>query len=147
MTQGTLRALEAMHGVLGVLAVGALLVPAVLTTARRGRFRVPIVIATLVASFAGAVGLFLYPSYSRLLKRAIYTASRTHGVMFERKEHLAVAAIAFAWAGCLAYVSTPREPESAASRAAFARWCFVFSASIAIVVAVMGTMVASLRTF
>lgn len=143
MSVETLRLLERIHGHLGWLTVAALIHPAIMLRNPKRRARLSVTLAALFATVAGGFGAFIYPSYSKLLRRAIYTASMRHGLLFERKEHLAFAAIALAWAGCLLHLAA-RDSEP---RARAAHMAFVASAALTLVVATLGTIVAVFRSF
>jgi len=142
----TARLLARLHQWIGWGAFAALLVPAVLLANRARRFPVVVMVATLVTTLAGGLGAFIYPTYSRVLRRAIYVASPSHGLLFERKEHLAFAAIALAWVGALLHLRA-HVGEGALSRARAAHFSFIGAALLVGIVAVLGTMVASVRTF
>lgn len=138
-----LRLLERVHGHLGWLAALALVHPAILLRNPKRRARLSVVLATALAVATGGLGAFIYPSYSRQLRRSIYVASRAHGLLFERKEHLAFFAIGLAIAGTALHLGRGESP--AKSRAAWL--AFVASATLAIVVATMGTIIASFKSF
>lgn len=144
----TLRLLERVHGHLGWLAAAALLHPAIVLRNPRRRARLSAVLATLTATLSGGLGAFIYTDYSRTLRRAIYVASTRHGLLFERKEHLAFAAIALAWAGCALHLTATREQDpSALPRARAAHLAFVASAALTTLVSAFGTVIASFRSF
>ena len=143
MTNESLRLLERVHGHLGWLAAAALLHPAIVLWNPKRRARLSAVLSALFASATGAFGAFIYPDYSRGLRRVVYTASIRYGLLFERKEHLAFAALALAWAGCLLHLSATGSEH----RARAAHVAFVASAALTIAVATMGTLIASFRSF
>ena len=146
MTIESLRTLESIHGWLGWASIGALALPAVLLLRPKSP-RVEIVVAcTAFATLAATLGGFLYAYYTPMLKRAVFVASMRTGVLMERKEHLAVAALALAWCGCLLHVSGEVDDERR-PRARIAHACFVASAIFAFAIAVIGATVASTRTF
>ncbi|MGZ3448212.1 MAG: hypothetical protein ACXWUG_24725 [Polyangiales bacterium] len=139
----TLRLLERIHGHLGWLAALALLHPAILLRNPKRSARLSAVLATLIAIAAGSLGAFVYPTYSRQLRRSIYLASKSYGLLFERKEHLAFLAVALAIAGCALHLG--RGDSLPRARAAWI--AFVASAALAVAVATMGTVIASFRSF
>jgi hypothetical protein len=143
MTNDTLRLLERVHGHLGWLAAAALVHPAIMLRNPKRRARLSVVLAALFATAAGGFGAFIYPHYSRGLRRVVYVASLRYGLLFERKEHLAFAALALAWAGCLLHLSASGNEH----RARAAHVAFVASAALPTVVATMGTLIASFRSF
>ncbi len=68
------------------------------------------------------------------------------GNAFERKEHLAMAVVLLAWTGALAYVASQKKEDGGrAARAAFVAYALSFV--LACVAAVLGTLVASHRSF
>lgn len=97
MSDDWLRVAERLHGHLGALAVVALLHPVVLLRDPRRRASWSVGLATALVSSVFAGGIALYPAYRAQLKRSIFVDAPTLGWMFERKEHLAFAAMAFAW--------------------------------------------------
>jgi hypothetical protein len=134
----TLRLLEHVHGHLGWLAVAAMIHPAIMLRRTERRAPISVVLAALLPTLCGALGALLYPSYSKLVRRAVYVASMRHGLLFERKEHLAFAAIALSWAGCALYF---------AKKGRVAHLAFVAAAGLALISATLGTIVASFRSF
>jgi hypothetical protein len=142
-----LRLLEHIHGHLGWLAVAALVHPAIVLRNPKRRARLAVTLSVALATLAGALGGYLYFYYSLVLRRAIYVASVRHGLMFERKEHLAFGAIALAWAGCVMHWTARDAEGDPDARAKFAHYAFVMAAAISLVVAVMGTIVGSFKTF
>jgi hypothetical protein len=143
MSEHALRLLERIHGHLGWLAAAALLHPAILLRNPRRRAPLSTAAATLLATVAGALGAAIYPSYSRLVRRALYVSSFHHGLLFERKEHLAFAAIALSWAGCALHLTARGSVE----RARAAHWAFVAAAVLAAIVSAFGTIIAAVRSF
>jgi hypothetical protein len=143
MTNETLRLLERVHGHLGWLAAAALIHPAIVLRNPRRRARLSAVLSAAFVTAAGAFGMFIYPAYSRGIRRVVYTASLRYGLLFERKEHLAFAALGLAWAGCLLHLSAQKNEQ----RARAAHIAFVAAAAISTAVATMGTLIASFRSF
>ena len=142
-----LRLLERVHGHLGWLTAAALIHPAIVLRNPRRRARLSVVLSTLFATVTGALGAYIYADYSRVLRRAIYVASTHYGLLFERKEHLAFAAIGLAWAGCLLHLTARDDDPGAPHRARAAHLAFVAAAVLTTVVAALGTAVASFRSF
>ena len=147
MTPDRLHLLGQAHMVLGWLTVAALTLPAVLLFRARRRFAVIALGSTIVATLAAACGIALYAWYTPLLKRAIYVASFSRGVAMERKEHLAVLALALAWAGALVHFVERRDETVSLPRARFAHGAYVAAAALALVVALLGNAVAAIRAF
>lgn len=139
-----LRVVEHVHGHLGWLAAAALVHPAIVLRNPARRARLAAAMSTGFASLTGVLGAWLYPWYRQILKRALFVQSTRAGWMFERKEHLAVAALAFAWIGLVLHL---RAREGGVSIARAAHRAYVAAALFAIVVAALGTFVAATRTF
>jgi hypothetical protein len=142
-----LRLLERIHGHLGWLAVVALLHPAIVLRNPQRRARLSVALTLGLVTVVGSLGAWLYHPYSMQLRREIYLSSQRHGLMFERKEHLAFGAIALAWAGGVVHLLPKTTAGDPIARARFVHLAFVAAALIAGVVAVMGTLVASFRSF
>ncbi len=146
---GLARALEHVHGHLGWLAAAALAHPAWLLRGGRRRARAAVAFATGLTSLAAGLGLWLYPHYRACIKHELFVEAPAFGWLFERKEHAAFGALAFAWAGCFAHAAAPRAPAPEARRAlARAAWvAFACAALCALGAALAGTAVASVRGF
>ncbi len=137
MDAQTLRTLEHIHGHAGWLSAVALIHPAIVLRRNQGG-RWAVGLSTGLVTLVAALGAFLYGPYRELLKQRIFQTAPSIGLLFERKEHLAVGALCFAWVGALAYVAKHRVLSHRA---------YVIAAAIAVVVATLGTVVASHRTF
>jgi hypothetical protein len=145
-----LRVLERVHGHLGWLSVAALLHPAILLRpARRVRLaRLAVALATSFVVATAALGAYLYPEYRARLKQRIFVESPRLGWIFERKEHLAVGAVAFALVGCAAHLSLPLfDDDTRDAMARLAHRAFVVAFVLAALVAVFGVAVASFASF
>ena len=82
------------------------------------------------------------------LKQGIFQTAPQIGLLFERKEHLAFGALIFAWVGAIAYAaSSKRDLPFAPGLHRLAHRAFVVAALLAAIVALLGTYVASYRTF
>jgi hypothetical protein len=143
-----LRLIEHVHGHLGWLAAAILVHPAIVLRSRTRRAHVAVGTAAAVVTVASGIGLWLYVAYRERLKQGIFQHAPAVGLLFERKEHLAFGAVILAWAGTAAYFAAPR--ATAATRAllrtiAFRSFCA--SAALAILVALLGTIVAVYKTF
>lgn len=142
------RVQEHVHGHLGWLAALALVHPAILLRRTKRKAHLSVVLATSVATLAGGLGVAMYGDYRDRLRQHLFQQSPTMGFMFERKEHLAFGAILLAWAGAVAYFGAMRldgQPREHLRRAA--HWSYVGAAVLCVVTAVLGTMVASFKTF
>jgi hypothetical protein len=140
---------EHWHGHLGWLAAIALVHPAILLRRHERRAHLSVALAVGMATLAGAIGASLYPSYRERLRQPIFAQAPGLGYLFERKEHLAFGAIVLAWTGAVTYLAATRY-EDVGGRDALRKashWAFVASALLSVVTALLGTIVASYRTF
>jgi hypothetical protein len=143
-----LRVLERIHGHLGWLVVAALLHPAILLADPRRRARLAVALAAAIAVLTAGLGAAIYPDYRVQLKQSIFAAAPSIGWLFERKEHLAVGAVAFALLGCVAHLALPAfEPGLRPNVARLAHRAFVVAFVLSATVAVFGTAVASFKSF
>lgn len=136
-----------LHGVFGVLAVAALVHPAILL--RRGRplsrgLRWSIGLTAAVTSIAFAWGVAIYEPYREVVKRPLFVADRAAGLLFETKEHLAFAVLALTLgASVCAFVA----PRARADLRRLAAALFAGAAVLALVVASLGLYVSSVASF
>jgi hypothetical protein len=145
---------EHIHGHLAWLAVASLVHPAIVLRNARRRAHLAVGLSAGAVTLVGAIGVSLYEPYRDRLKQGIFQHAPQVGLLFERKEHLAFAAIVLAWAGAAAYVggrwgagrSAGVEGPALALRR-FAHWAFVAAAALALATAALGTAVATYRTF
>lgn len=143
-----LRLLERVHGHAGWLAVAALLHPVIVLRSRSRRAPVAAWTSTLLVSTVASLGAGLYPSYRVLLKQAIFRENPTVGWWFERKEHLAVGAVAFAWIGLVCHLGALSGDSTSQKRlAALAHRAYAAAFLLAATVATIGTIVAANRSF
>ncbi len=149
MSLVVLRVLERIHGHLGLLSVAALLHPAVLLRNPRRRARLSASLAAAFPLATALLGASLYPEYRSRIKQHLFIDAPRIGWLFERKEHLAVGAVALAIAGCLAHLSLPALADDGTRRtvAALAHRAFVAAFVLALLVAIFGVTVASHRSF
>lgn len=142
------RLFEHVHGHLGWLAAATLLHPAIVLRSRTRRAHLAVGLSTGLVTVAAAIGTWLYVFYRERLKQGIFIHAPSMGLLFERKEHLAFGAVLLAWAGAAAYFAAPRAPSDTQQRLrtlAFHAYCA--SAALAVLVAVLGTVVATYKTF
>lgn len=146
---GALRVLEHVHGHVGWLAVVALLHPVVLLRRHQRRAPLATALATALVVVTGVLGAAIYPDYRLRLKQSIFIHTPALGWCFERKEHLAVGALAFAIVGCIAHFLAPRlgEADLRELAARTAHRAYVIAFAFALVVAVLGVAVATTSTF
>jgi hypothetical protein len=141
------RVLEAVHGHFGILAIAALLHPAILL--RRGSplsrgARWSIALTTLATAIAFGMGVGIYEHYRATAKRVIFLEDRTIGLLFETKEHLGFAVIALALGACLAALVAPRSAVGVRRACALT---YVAASILCGVVVALGTLVASVQGF
>jgi hypothetical protein len=142
-----LRILESVHGHLGILAVAALLHPAIVL--RKG---LPLsfgakwacVLATSVAVLAFATGLSIYGSYREIVKRPLLLDQLDVGLLFETKEHVAWGVMTMAVGALVAALAAPREAVSQRRAAALV---YAAACLLALCAAGLGTYVAAVRGF
>lgn len=139
-----IRVLTELHGSAGLLAVAALIHP--LALLRRPSRRAPLACwaatAATTAVFGG--GLALYGTYRERVKHELFVAAPSIGWLFERKEHLALGALALAWCGAIAH-ALERRPGLAAPMRRLALGAYAAAAAMAAFAAVAGLVVAAVR--
>jgi hypothetical protein len=143
-----LRVTEHVHGHLGWLAAIALVHPAILLRRTKRKAHLAVGLAVAVVTAVGGMGVAIYGDYRDKLRQSIFQHAPAMGYLFERKEHLAFGAILLAWAGAVAYVAAARlegDPREHLRKAA--HWSFVAAATLAVVTAALGTVVAAYKTF
>ena len=142
-----LRILETVHGHLAILAVAALLHPAILL--RRGRaltrgIRWSVGLTTLFVVLAFGTGLAIYGDYRELVRRDLWLADPDAGRLFETKEHIAFGVLTLTLgAGVVAFVA-PKDARRMRQGAAVA---YAVAAAICAVAVALGTYVAAVRSF
>ena len=149
MTTLLLRVLERVHGHLGWLSVAALLHPAILLRNPKRRARLSVALATGFVVVTALFGGYIYPAYRDRIKQHLFIEVPRVGWMFERKEHLAVGAVALALAGCVSHLALPLVADENIKRtmARLAHRAFVVAFALALIVALLGVTVASCRSF
>jgi hypothetical protein len=143
-----LKLAEHIHGHLGWLAAATLIHPAIVLRSRSRRAHLAVGLSTAFVTVAAGIGAWLYVAYRSQLKQGIFMHAPPVGLLFERKEHLAFGAVMLAWAGAAAYFAAIRATPTTRDRLrtiAFQSFCA--SAALAVLVAVLGTVVAVYRTF
>jgi hypothetical protein len=143
-----LKLAEHVHGHLGWLAAATLAHPAIVLRSRTRRAHLAVGLSTSMVTVAAAIGMWLYVAYRERLKQGIFLRAPSIGLLFERKEHLAFGAVVLAWAGAAAYVAAMRATDATRPllrTIAFRAFCG--AAALALLVAVLGTVVAVYRTF
>jgi len=147
MSPFALRLLEHVHGHFGWLSVVALSHPAVLLRARPRRALLSAALATTLVTLTGAAGALLYPAYRTQVKVAVFSASTAYGNAFERKEHLAVAAVALAWVGLAAHIAECRQRSLYLVSGRVSFLAYASAALLSLVSATLGVAVAAFRSF
>ena len=143
-----LRIQEHLHGHLAWLAAVALVHPAILLRRSTRRAHLAVGISVALVTTAAAMGLSMYDGYREKLRRPLFESSIAMGYLFERKEHLAFGVLAFAWIGAITYAAAiVADAELRESLRRVAYRGFVISAALAVITALLGTIVASYRTF
>jgi hypothetical protein len=144
-----LRLLERIHGHIGWLSVAALLHPAIILRNSKRRARLAVSLATLFVAATALLGGYIYPSYRERLKQHLFIETPKVGWLFERKEHLAVGAVALALVGCIAHLSVPSVADDAVklTLARLAQRAFAGAFGLALLVAILGVVVASYKSF
>jgi len=135
------RSLAHVHGHLGWLAALALAHPAVLLRRPNRRAVGVALTATVLVTVVAALGATLYPGYRATIKPALFAAAPAVGELFERKEHLGVAALVLAWTGLVAHALAHRRGavQPQLGRTAFV--AYVGAAAVAITTACAGLIV------
>jgi hypothetical protein len=148
MLLDALKLTEHIHGHLGWLAAATLIHPAIVLRSRTRRAHLAVGLSTGFVTVAAGIGAWLYVAYRSHLKQGIFMHAPSVGLLFERKEHLAFGAVMLAWAGAAAYCAAMRATPTTRERLrtiAFQSFCA--SAALAVLVAVLGTVVAVYKTF
>ena len=142
------RGLEHIHGHIGWLAAVALAHPAILLRRRRRRALLAAASATGLVTVAAALGATIYPAFRVDIKPRLFAHEPAMAWAFERKEHLAVAALAMAWVGLGAHLAEYRSPAGVPGRLdRVAFFAYVAATGAALVTATLGVAVATHRTF
>ncbi len=147
----SLRLAAHLHGHLGWLAAAVLIHPAIVLK-RRVKADFAVGLALAFVTVAGGMGVALYPSYREKIKQSIFIQDPRVGLLFERKEHLAFGVIALAWVGAIAYLvargsALNENPATRDSLRRASHAAFVAAAALAVVVATLGTVVATFKGF
>ena len=142
-----MRLLESFHGHLGVLAMAALVHPALLLwkgtpLSRNARIALAAAVGLTLGAFA--LGLTIYPAYRVEVKPELFRVAPDVGMLFETKEHLAWIALAAALGAGTAGLLAP--PKAVRARRVAGR-VFAGAALTCAVVVALGTYIASVRGF
>ena len=104
-------------------------------------------IATVLATLAAVMGAAMYPAYRTHIKPALFAEAPAIGWAFERKEHLATAAVLLAWVGLAAHFAARPADGDTTRFARIAHGAYVGAAICALVTASLGIAVACQRSF
>jgi hypothetical protein len=142
------RLVEHAHGHLGWLSAALLAHPAVVLRDRARRAHLAVSLATAFVTVTSALGAWIYVDYRDALRQSIFITSPAIGLLMERKEHLAFAAVALAWTGAAAYFSAARATDATKELLRTVAFrAFVCSAVLTAIVALFGTVVAVTKSF
>jgi hypothetical protein len=141
------RLLERVHGHLGWLSALALAHPAVLLRRPRRNVLGVATAATVLVTLAAALGALLYPAYRAGIKPLLFGTAPTVGALFERKEHLGVAALVLAWIGLGALALARRRDTAAPDLGRVAFVAYAGAAFVALIAAGAGLIVSAHRVF
>lgn len=142
-----LRILESVHGYLAMMAVAAVIHPAILLRKGKGlsrRNRWAISFAGVLPAVAFGAGMLIYQDYRVLVRRGLFQASPAAGFLFETKEHLGFAAIVLAAGACVCALVAPKDSSDLRKLSALA---FAISFVLLLLVSGMGTWVTALHSF
>lgn len=137
----------AVHGIVGALALVAMLHPAILLWSGRPLsrgLRVSLGLTAGVTMLAFAMGIAIYEPYREHVKRPLFVRDATAGLLFETKEHLAYAVLALVLGAAICAVVAPR---SRADLRRLAAALFAGASALALVVVGLGLYVASVESF
>jgi hypothetical protein len=143
------RVVQHLHGHLGWLAALALVHPAIILRRTRRRALFATAASTALVTVTAAMGAAMYPDYRTQIKPALFAEAPSYGWAFERKEHIATAAVILAWTGLLAHLAAQwRDAAQGGERVArLAHGAYVAAAVSALVAASLGVAVACERSF
>jgi hypothetical protein len=148
MSPEAARLLEHVHGHLGWLSAAALVHPAILLQGERRLATTAATLSTAFVTLTGSLGACLYPTYRVGLKPILFAEAPTLGLAFERKEHLAIAAVALSWAGLAAHWTESRaRGDIRREMRRAARTAYTCAAALTLIAATLGVLVATRRSF
>ncbi len=146
MSPEALHAIAQAHAVAAWLATAALAAaPLALLRPRRDRVTLAIgAVAALSVTVAGGLGVLLEAPYRARLRQRLFVQAPSLGWLFERKEHLAFAAIVLAWCALAAASASrlTRDHERAGDLHNVARLAAMAAAGLALAASVMAAIVA-----
>ncbi|MBX3270404.1 MAG: hypothetical protein KF729_09100 [Sandaracinaceae bacterium] len=136
-----------VHGIVGVLALAAMIHPAIFL--RDGRplsrgLRLSLGLTALVTALAFGMGVAIYEDYRAIVKRPLFVRDPAAGLLFETKEHLAFAALALVLGAAACALLAPRARRDLRQLAAVG---FAAATAITLTVAALGLYVSSIASF
>jgi hypothetical protein len=141
------RSLEHVHGHVGWLAALALAHPAILLRRPLRRAVGAATAATVLVTVTAVLGAIIYPRYRVEVKPLVFATAPAIGFLFERKEHLGVAAFVLAWTGLATHVLAHRARVVRPELGRIAFVAYTGAALAATLAASAGLIVASYRSF
>jgi hypothetical protein len=149
MSMSLPRVLQHIHGHMGWLAALALVHPAILLRRHGRRAMLAVGAATFLVTATAVLGAVMYPHYRSQIKPALFVEAPSLGWAFERKEHLATAAVLLAWAGLASHYAAHARGGRYDTRrfARFAHGAYIAAAVSALTAASLGVAVACQRSF
>jgi hypothetical protein len=104
-------------------------------------------LATALATLAALLGATMYPAYRTQIKPALFAEAPKVGWAFERKEHLATAAVLLAWVGLASHYAAGVDAGNTVRLARISHAAYVGAALSALLAASLGIAVACQRSF
>lgn len=146
MSHATLHLVAQAHAVAAWLATAALAAALLLVLrARRARLTAAVsAAAALLITIAAGLGVLLDAPYRARLRQRLFVSAPDLGWLFERKEHVAFAAVVLAWCALAALASgrLARDPERKGDLDRAARLAAVAAVALALAASVMAAIVA-----
>jgi hypothetical protein len=147
VSPASLHLVAQAHAVIAWLATAALVAAPLSLLLRPRRDRITLAmgaVAALSVTLAGGLGVLLEAAYRARLRQRLFVQAPALGWLFERKEHLAFAAIVLAWCALAAAAASrlARDAERAGDLHGVARLAGIAAAGLALAAAVMAAIVA-----
>jgi hypothetical protein len=141
-----IRTLQHIHGHLAILSCAALLHPAFFGISPRGRRLA--VTASVMLTVTFVLGGIIYPDYTEQVRKSVYQSSYALGLLFERKEHIALGAVCTSWLGTLQALYSAKVANHQSLFAQVnkrVRILFTVSAALTVFVSVCGIIVTCVK--
>lgn len=136
-----------LHGLIGGLALAAMIHPAILLRAGRPLSRGArwsLGLTAAVTALAFGLGVAIYEPYRELVKRPLFVADPAAGMLFETKEHLAFAVLALVLGAAATALLAPRDRADLRRLSAA---MFAGATGLALLVVALGLYVSSVASF